>query len=80
MRCSNHHFEITMLTFTPVTTEGELCVIPFTFMKKTYKECTTDGRTDSRKWCSTTASYDTDRKWGFCGEGETRQITFSTRQ
>ncbi|XP_076026629.1 cation-independent mannose-6-phosphate receptor [Genypterus blacodes] len=51
----------------PVTNEAELCVFPFNFMKKSYTECTTDGRTDGRKWCATTADYDVDKKWGFCG-------------
>ncbi|XP_024912478.1 cation-independent mannose-6-phosphate receptor isoform X2 [Cynoglossus semilaevis] len=52
----------------PVTTEGEVCVFPFIAMKKSYTDCTTDQRTDGRKWCSTSANYDTDRKWGFCTE------------
>ncbi|XP_076612208.1 cation-independent mannose-6-phosphate receptor [Chaetodon auriga] len=51
----------------PVTDGNEACVFPFTLMDKSYTECTTDGRTDGRKWCATTANYDTDRKWGFCG-------------
>ncbi|XP_070781683.1 cation-independent mannose-6-phosphate receptor [Enoplosus armatus] len=50
----------------PVTNEGEVCVFPFTLMKKSYTECTNDERTDGRKWCATTDNYDTDRKWGFC--------------
>lgn len=53
-----------------VTNEGEVCVFPFTVMKNSYTECTKDGRTDGRKWCATTADYDTDKKWGFCGEGD----------
>ncbi|XP_049445309.1 cation-independent mannose-6-phosphate receptor isoform X1 [Epinephelus fuscoguttatus] len=58
----------------PVTNEGEVCVFPFTFMKKSYTECTKDERTDGRKWCATTANYDTDKKWGFCSEASgTRQ-------
>lgn len=68
---SETRFQLTMFAFPAATTDGELCVFPFTFMKKTYRGCTKDGRTDSRMWCSTTASYDTDRKWGFCGEGDT---------
>lgn len=52
----------------PVTSDGQVCVFPFTHMKKSYTECTTDDRTDGKKWCSTTASYDTDKKWGFCNE------------
>uniref|UniRef100_A0A3Q3MKC2 Insulin-like growth factor 2 receptor n=1 Tax=Mastacembelus armatus TaxID=205130 RepID=A0A3Q3MKC2_9TELE len=54
----------------PVTTNGEVCVFPFILMKKSYTECTKDGRTDGRKWCATTANYDTDRKWGFCVSGK----------
>ncbi|KAG7509424.1 cation-independent mannose-6-phosphate receptor [Solea senegalensis] len=50
----------------PVTTEGDACVFPFILMGRTYTECTTDERTDGRKWCATTGNYDTDRKWGFC--------------
>ncbi|XP_054616857.1 cation-independent mannose-6-phosphate receptor [Dunckerocampus dactyliophorus] len=50
----------------PVTQEGEACVFPFTSMKRLYTECTTDDRTDGRKWCATTANYDQDKKWGFC--------------
>uniref|UniRef100_A0A3Q2XYE7 Insulin-like growth factor 2 receptor n=1 Tax=Hippocampus comes TaxID=109280 RepID=A0A3Q2XYE7_HIPCM len=43
----------------------EACVFPFTFMKRSYTECTTDDRTDGKKWCATTANYDKDQKWGF---------------
>ncbi|XP_077950092.1 cation-independent mannose-6-phosphate receptor isoform X1 [Gasterosteus aculeatus] len=50
----------------PVTNEGEACVFPFTFMKKSYTECTKDERTDGRMWCATTADYNKDKKWGFC--------------
>ncbi|XP_061785459.1 cation-independent mannose-6-phosphate receptor [Nerophis lumbriciformis] len=50
----------------PVTQEGEACVFPFTSMKRLYTECTTDDRTDGKKWCATTANYDEDKKWGFC--------------
>ncbi|XP_032398409.1 cation-independent mannose-6-phosphate receptor isoform X1 [Etheostoma spectabile] len=50
----------------PVTDEGEVCVFPFTLMKKSYTECTKEGRTDGKIWCATTADYDTDKKWGFC--------------
>ncbi|KAI3364465.1 hypothetical protein L3Q82_011257, partial [Scortum barcoo] len=53
----------------PVTDKGEVCVFPFILMKKSYRECTTDERTDGKKWCATTANYDTDRKWGFCSTG-----------
>ncbi|KAI5090811.1 cation-independent mannose-6-phosphate receptor precursor [Silurus meridionalis] len=49
-----------------VTTNGSVCVFPFIFLHKSYSECTEEGRTDGRKWCSTTANYDIDRQWGFC--------------
>ncbi|KAM3833852.1 cation-independent mannose-6-phosphate receptor [Diretmus argenteus] len=51
----------------PVTTQGEACVFPFTYQKKSYTDCTTDGRTDGKKWCATSPDYDSDReKWGYC--------------
>lgn len=49
-----------------VTTNGVVCTFPFIFLKKSYSECTQDGRTDGRTWCSTTANYDKDKQWGFC--------------
>ncbi|XP_041660412.1 cation-independent mannose-6-phosphate receptor [Cheilinus undulatus] len=52
----------------PVTEKGEVCVFPFIHMKKSYTECTKEGLTNGKKWCSTTANYDTDKKWGFCQE------------
>ncbi|KAM9338794.1 cation-independent mannose-6-phosphate receptor [Symphorus nematophorus] len=58
-----------------LTSEGEVCVFPFTLMKKSYTECTKDGRTDGRKWCSTTADYDADKKWGFCHEATGKRQT-----
>ena len=52
-----------------VTQEGEVCVFPFLFQKSPYSQCTTEGRTDGKLWCSTTSDYDKDRKWGFCVKG-----------
>ncbi|XP_077442699.1 cation-independent mannose-6-phosphate receptor isoform X2 [Stigmatopora argus] len=52
----------------PMTMENKACVFPFTFMTKSYTECTTDGRTDGKKWCATTEDFDLDNdKRGFCG-------------
>ncbi|KAM9829179.1 matrix metalloproteinase-9 [Syngnathus typhle] len=46
--------------------EGEPCHFPFTFLGQSYDACTSEGRGDGRLWCATTASYDDDKKWGFC--------------
>lgn len=51
-----------------VTDKDEVCTFPFIFLGKSYTECTTDGRTDGKKWCATTSSYDKDQKWGFCSD------------
>ncbi|KAK1157658.1 hypothetical protein AOXY_G23793 [Acipenser oxyrinchus oxyrinchus] len=46
--------------------EGAMCHFPFLFEGKSYSSCTTEGRTDNLPWCSTTANFDTDKKYGFC--------------
>lgn len=46
--------------------EGAMCHFPFTFEGQTYTTCTTEGRDDNLPWCSTTADYDKDKKFGFC--------------
>uniref|UniRef100_A0A6I8PWC3 Matrix metalloproteinase-9 n=1 Tax=Xenopus tropicalis TaxID=8364 RepID=A0A6I8PWC3_XENTR len=46
--------------------EGALCHFPFIFDGQSYSSCTTSGRSDGLPWCSTTPSYDQDKKYGFC--------------
>uniref|UniRef100_A0A4W6DDK0 Insulin-like growth factor 2 receptor n=1 Tax=Lates calcarifer TaxID=8187 RepID=A0A4W6DDK0_LATCA len=64
----------------PVTNEGEVCVFPFVHLKKSYTQCTNEGMTDGRKWCATTANYDTDRKWGFSSGKRQSSILFTCDQ
>lgn len=52
--------------------EGAPCIFPFTFLGKKHERCTSEGRGDGKLWCSTTDSYDEDRKWGFCPDQGTR--------
>lgn len=58
----------------PVTNEGNPCVFPFTIMNQSYNDCTTEGRTDGKKWCATTADFNTDQKWGFCNQSELEDL------
>lgn len=48
--------------------DGQPCKFPFIFQDETYDECTTAGRDDKFRWCSTTDNYDSDKKFGFCPE------------
>ncbi|XP_064014257.1 cation-independent mannose-6-phosphate receptor [Pogoniulus pusillus] len=73
----SHQDETVILQYTggdqcpPVTEKGELCVLPFKYKGKTYKECTTEEK--NRPWCATTENYQGDGKWGFCGNATARR-------
>uniref|UniRef100_A0AAZ3P1W0 Fibronectin type-II domain-containing protein n=1 Tax=Oncorhynchus tshawytscha TaxID=74940 RepID=A0AAZ3P1W0_ONCTS len=53
---------------------GKACVFPFVFLGETYEGCTTEGRSDGYRWCSTTDNFDKDKKFGFCPNRDTAVI------
>ncbi|KAM4042759.1 cation-independent mannose-6-phosphate receptor [Anomaloglossus baeobatrachus] len=48
----------------PVTENGDVCVLPFTYKGKTYNTCTTDDR--QSLWCGTVANPEKAGSWGNC--------------
>ncbi|CAM5152186.1 unnamed protein product [Eretmochelys imbricata] len=54
--------------------DGAKCVFPFVFEGKSYDACTAAGRSDGYRWCATTASFDQDKKYGFCPNRDTAVI------
>ncbi|KAM9751485.1 matrix metalloproteinase-9 [Menidia menidia] len=54
--------------------DGAPCVFPFKFLDEEYDSCTTEGRSDGYRWCATTSSFDSDKKYGFCPSRDTAVI------
>jgi len=59
--CIMEEFEPNILT-----TDRFFCTFPFIYGDNIYYNCTTDGRTDGRPWCSLTHNYNRDYSYGIC--------------
>uniref|UniRef100_A0ACB8EUU1 Uncharacterized protein n=1 Tax=Sphaerodactylus townsendi TaxID=933632 RepID=A0ACB8EUU1_9SAUR len=46
--------------------ESPRCIFPFIYKGKSYSSCTSEGMSDGKLWCSTTSTYDVDKKWVYC--------------
>lgn len=60
--------------------EGQFCKFPFLFMGTEYNSCTSQGRDDGFLWCSTTANFDEDGKYGFCPHERKFAVRFPSLQ
>ncbi|KAJ7313793.1 hypothetical protein JRQ81_005494 [Phrynocephalus forsythii] len=47
---------------------GENCTFPFVYKKRIFYTCTDENALYGRFWCSTTGSYDKDRRWSYCAD------------
>uniref|UniRef100_S4RMW2 Fibronectin n=1 Tax=Petromyzon marinus TaxID=7757 RepID=S4RMW2_PETMA len=63
--CVDEHAEM-LVPSQGGNSHGALCALPFSFGGRVYSECTAVGRDDGELWCSTTADFDGDGKYGFC--------------
>ncbi|CAK8685878.1 unnamed protein product [Clavelina lepadiformis] len=67
------------------TEAGQHCYFPFSYNGRTYTACTTrdSDEIQGKPWCSMTANYDDDQRWGICDTckdmactGEGKRCTF----
>ncbi|XP_063158151.1 fibronectin-like [Candoia aspera] len=50
------------------TSNGQACVFPFIYKKRTFNACTTENEIRGRFWCATTSNFDNDQKWSYCAD------------